>query len=850
MDWHSESFGQLLRQLRVAAKLTQEELAEAAGISTRSVSDIERGINLTTRRDTARLLADALKLSGDARDSFEAAARGRYPANGTAAAARALPRDVSSFTGRNDELRGLAETVKASAAAVGVCAVTGMAGAGKTAFAVHAAYQLTPLYPDGQIFLPLHAHTPGQRAATASDALVSLLQTMGVSAAQLPADLAARASLWRALMAGKKLLLLLDDAADSEQIKPLLPGSGASLVLVTSRRHLTALEDAWTISLDALPPLQAASLLVRLAARRGLQETDPAIEDIARLCGFLPLAISMLGRQLYHHPAWTAAGLAADLAAAKDRLALMHTEDLSVAAAFELSYAELSVEQQHLFRSLGSHPGTEIDAYAAAALDGCSLTSARANLETLYDHCLLAEPAPGRYLFHDLVAEYARRLAEQDDISERDDALRRLLEYYRKTAEAADRHLSRQFSPGWRQSQAPGGGSARFTSRSDAAAWLDTERVNLHAAVKQAVSCGQGGFATTIAASMREFLRSHGHWDQAMSLHQAALDAAHAAGSQIAEARAVADLADMQFLTDDYPAALTSFDRALGLYRSLGDTQAEARVLTSLSHVQQATGDYDAAAAGLSRALELCRSLDDQAAEADAVTSLGTVQYLTGDYPAAARSLGLALELYRHVGDAVGEADALTSLGTVHYLAGDYSSAAASQSRALRLYQGMGNRLGAANALTDLATVQNATGDRSAAAESLASALALFRDLGDRSGEAEALNNMGELMRASAPREAREYHEQARRLATSIAAPREEARALAGIGMADITAGDTTNGRTHLRDAIAIYRRIGSPQADELEQQLCSGQQFAEPVPELSGCAGLGATLSASKPTC
>ena len=386
-------FAGLLRRLRAEAGLTQEELAEAARLSPRSVSDLERGINRTARKETARLLADALGLAGPARAEFEAAARGRAGAAGVPAGIRALPRDVASFTGRQAELRELAGAAAGMGGVVGIHAIGGMAGIGKTAFAVHAAHQLAPQFPGGQVFLPLHGHTPGQRPVDPADALASLLLTAGVPAAQIPPGLEARMALWRDWLAGRQLLLVLDDAASSEQVLPLLPGAAGSLVLVTSRRHLSALEDATAISLDTLPPGEAAGLLVRLAARSGLSPDDPAVGEITRLCGYLPLAIGMAARQLHHHPAWTAAGRAAELAAARDRLELMATENLSVSAAFDLSYADLAEEQQRLFRWLGLHPGADIDAYAAAALDGTDLAAARRGLEALYDQYLLTEPA-------------------------------------------------------------------------------------------------------------------------------------------------------------------------------------------------------------------------------------------------------------------------------------------------------------------------------------------------------------------------------------------------------------------------------------------------------------------------
>src|SRR5262245_48802526 len=252
------SFAGLLRQLRDEAELTQEELAEAARLSPRSVSDLERGINRTARLDTARLLAGALGLGGPVRVAFVAAARGQAPAAGVlaarggaapgtfaAAATRALPRDIAAFTGRQAELAHLVGVLAAAAAAgggvVGIHAIDGMAGVGKTTFAVHAAHRLTGTFPDGQFFLPLHAHTPGQRPVDPADALASLLLTAGLAAPQIPPDLQARAARWRDAVAGKKVLLLLDDAAGHEQVRPLLPGTPGSLVLVTSRRRLAAM---------------------------------------------------------------------------------------------------------------------------------------------------------------------------------------------------------------------------------------------------------------------------------------------------------------------------------------------------------------------------------------------------------------------------------------------------------------------------------------------------------------------------------------------------------------------------------------------------------------------------------
>jgi tetratricopeptide (TPR) repeat protein/DNA-binding XRE family transcriptional regulator len=869
----------LLRKLRTDARLTQEQLAEAARLSPRAVSDLERGINLTARKETARLLADALGLTGAIRTEFEAVARGRsIPASvagpalvagpavaadggrrtAAAGATRTLPRDIASFTGRQPELQQLVGTASAGGT-VGIHAIGGMAGVGKTAFAVHAAHQLAPQFPGGQIFLSLHGHTLGQQPVDPSDALASLLLTAGVAAAQIPPSLEARMALWRDRLAGQQLLLVLDDAAGSDQVRPLLPGAGANLVLVTSRRHLTALEDAKTISLDTLSADEATALLVRLAARPGLSGTDAEVADIVRLCGYLPLAVGMLARQLHHHPAWTAADLAAELAAARDRLELMATENLSVAAAFDLSYEDLTEEQRRVFRRLGLHPGTDIDAYAVAALDDIDLGKARRHLEALYDHYLLTEPVRGRYRLHDLIREHARALAADDAAGERDAAVNRLLDYYLHSAGTAARHLPRRTSaskPPVTGPQPPH--SPDLSAWEDTVAWMKAERLNLYAAVVYAAAHGLPGHAAAIPAAMHNFLRNQGHWGQALALHNIALEAARNDGDRHAEADVLIDLGAMQTILDDYLAAIASLSRALDLYRSLGNLLGEANALTDLGIAQRLTGDYAAAATSLSRALELHRNLDDPLGEARALTDLGVVQsgvadfpaatasltralelyralgnmngevnalnYLgaaqrdTGNYPASAASHERALELSRELGTRHGEANALTFLGAVQSLDGDHPVAIAALEQAMELYRGLGNVRGEANALGYLGTAQQGNQEYSAASVSVTRALELFRGLGDPAAEAEMLNVLGELALVSAsPAEARTRYERALAIATDITSRLDEARALEGLGRCDLADGQADQAALLLRRALAIYQRIGSPHALRVE---------------------------------
>jgi tetratricopeptide (TPR) repeat protein/DNA-binding XRE family transcriptional regulator len=825
-------FGGLLRQLRAEAGLTQEELAEAAGLSPRSISDLERGVNVTARKDTARLLADALRLSGPARAQFEAAARGRAPAGawgggagmGGVAATRTLPRDIASFTGRQQELAALvaaAADAAGSGGVVGIHAIGGMAGVGKTAFAVHAAHQLADRFPAGQIFLPLHGHTPGQRPVDPGDALASLLLTAGVAAGQIPPGLSARTALWRDRLAGRQLLLVLDDAASSEQVLPLLPGSGGSLVLVTSRRRLSALEDATAISLDILPPEQAAGLLARLADRAGLDPADPAVGHLCGLCGYLPLAIGMVARQLHHHPAWTPAGRAAELASARDRLELMTTENLSVAAAFDLSYAELTKDQQRLFRRLGLHPGPDIDGYAAAALDGTDLAAARRGLEALYDQYLLAEPAQGRYRMHDLIRAHARALASRlDPDGDRGQATARLLDYYQHAAALADALLAGQARP------APAAGTASaavpaVASQEQALAWARAERASLLACLDHATGTGQHARIIALTAGLAGLLSRDGPWAEAIARHATAWRAAQHLGDRPAQAGALNNLGLARQLADDYPGAAQDLQEALGSYRDLGDRPGQAGALTNSGIVRRRAGDFAGAARDLQEALSLYRDLGDRPGQARALTYLGMVRRRAGDFAGATQDLQEALGISRDLGDRFGQANALSFLGGVRRMTGDYPAAARDLDEALGISRDLGDRPLQARTLNFLGGVRRMTGDYPDAARNLQEALGIYRDLSDRGGETEILNEAGTLHRVCGDlRQSRSCHQQALDLARQVGNPWDEAHALVGLGRCALAVGRSAEAGDRLRQALGIFQRIGAAEVADVSAEL------------------------------
>ncbi len=864
------SFGQLLRQLRNDAGLSLETLALRSSVAVRTISDLELGKARFPRESTVARLAWGLRLDSAVKTRFEAVARGRPVADGlpvitTAAPPRTLPRDIASFTGREPELCQLVTELTAASrgGVVGVYAVGGMAGVGKTAFAVHAAHELASRFPDGQIFLLLHGHTPGQVPVAPEDALGSLLQICGVSAGQIPRGLAARAALWRDQLARRRLLLLLDDAAGHEQVRPLLPGTGGSLVIITSRRRLTALEDAHSVSLDTLTSGEAARLFTQLAARPGLEPGDGDVGLIAQLCGCLPLAIGMLARRLHHHPAWTAADLASGLATAHDRLALMHAENLSVAAAFDLSYADLAEDGKHLFRRLGLHPGDDIDAYAAAALAGTDLAAARRRLEALYDCYLLTEPAAvGRYRLHDLIREHARALAAAAPADDRDRGLARLLDYYQHTATVAGDLLARR-SRTERASPAatPPAAVPPLPDRQRALAWARAERGNLLACLDYATRAGQHARVIVLTAAIADLLRQDGPWAEALSRHTAALHAAQHLGDRPGEAGAQHEMGVIHRFTGDYPQAMAAQQAALDRYRDLGDRPGEANTRHEMGVIQRLTGDYPQAMAAQQAALDRYRDLGDRPGEANARHEQGALGYLRGDYQAAVEAQQAALGIYRDLGDELGQADALVYLGAVRYQtgdnqaaagtlegalgiyrdhghqhgqanalqqlgaarrqSGDYRGAAEALQAALQICRTLGYRSGEANALHYLGAARRLSGDYDTAAEAIETALGIYRDIGDPGGEAEALNEAGTLYRVRGSlRQAEASHQAALDLARTIDSTWDQAHALAGLGRCAQAAHRTIEARPYLQQAHEAFHKIHADEAAGIAAEL------------------------------
>jgi tetratricopeptide (TPR) repeat protein len=771
-----------------------------------------------------------------------------------------LPPDTAAFTGRDAELGQITAAVAdaGGGGVVAIHAIGGMPGIGKTALAVHAARRLAHRFPDRQLFIDLHAHTPGQDPLTPAAALAGLLTATGLDPRFLPEDLEARAGLWRDRMAGQRALLVLDNTAGSGQVSPLLPGGGNCLVLVTSRRHLGDLPGVVVpLLLDALPADQAAQMFTRLAPRAA---TDPAgVAEVVRLAGFLPLAISLLARVFARHPSWTLADLAADTRAG---LLTLTAENSSIAAAFELSYRHLDPALRRFFALLGLHLGGTTDSYAAAALAGISPAEASGLLDGLHGEGLLAETGYRRYGMHDLLRRYARDRAATLPSQASEQAVGRLLDYYQHAAALAQNRLARQTRPGPPPAMPePPPAVPALVDAGQVLAWARAERYNLLACLDHTTRDSQHARVTALTAALAELWRRDGSWAEAITRHATALHSARHLSDQPGQANALTNLGAVRRLTGDYPGAAKDLEQALAIYRDLNDRLGQGNALTNLGTVRSLMGDYPGAAKDLEQALAIYRDLDDRLGLASALNELGFARYLMGDSAGAAGDLEQALAIYRDLNDRLGQASTLTYLGIVQRLTGDYLGAAGDLEQALAIYRDLDNRLGQANTLSNLGTVRRETGDYPGAAGDLEQALAIYRDLGSRLGQANALSNLGIVRRETGdypgaagdleqalaicrdigerggealvlnevgtlhrlsgePAEAEAFHQQALELARAIGSAWDEAHALAGLGRCAAAVGHNTRAKTLLRQAHVTFQRIGAAEAPAVLTEL------------------------------
>jgi tetratricopeptide (TPR) repeat protein len=722
-----------------------------------------------------------------------------------------------------------------------ISAIGGTAGVGKTALALHWAHQVTDRFPDGQLYVNLRGYDPDQ-PLPAMGALAAFLRSLGVPGQDIPQEETERATRYRSLLAGKRILVLLDNAATAEQVRPLLPGHPECAVVVTSRDSLSGLvarDGARRLDLDLLPVADAVALLRELIGARVDAEPDAAV-TLAELCARLPLALRVAAELAAAEPGIGLSDLVADLADLHTRLDLLDVGGdprAAVRAVFSWSYRNLDVDAARTFRLFGLHPGPDFELHAVAALTGTDLEQARRSLDALARAHLIQPAAPSRYATHDLLFAYARDLAA-GQISEQETraATTRLFDYYLSTAAAAIQALypaERDRRPLIARTPTP---APPVADANTAMRWLDRERACLVAMVTRAAREGWTAHATQLSATLPRYLEAGGHYPEALIIQTQVRDAASRAGDRAAQAAAVNRLGAIHRLQADYDQAAAYLEQARALFGEAGDRAGQARALHNLGNVYIRQGRYEQAVDSLETALAVFCQMSDKLGEALALDSLGAVLQLQGRYQQAGSHLRRALALHRELGDLGGEAYALNNLGIVYRLQDSYQNAANSLQRALILFRQAGDRSGEATALSELGAAHLRLRNLDRAASNTQEALALSRLIGERSTEADALNTLGDVLLASGqPEQASRRHREALHLAEQIGQKNLQANSHNGVANCYNASGNVNLACEHWHQALALYTELGAPEAEEVRARLdadqgrCSGHHHREP---------------------
>jgi tetratricopeptide (TPR) repeat protein/transcriptional regulator with XRE-family HTH domain len=740
------SFGRLLRGYRLAAGLTQEELAERAGLSIRAVSDMERGRTARPYARSVRLLATALALDDAARGQLITAmtARPGEPADSSQARAdrnpgtwpRQLPAAPRNFVGRTAELRllgSLLGTIAGEASPV-VALISGTAGVGKTSLALHWAHQASDRFPDGQLYVNLRGFGPTGLPVTPVGAIRDFLSAFQVSAERIPASPDAQEALYRSVLAGKRVLIVADNARDADQVRPLLPAGPGCLVLATSRDQLTSLvagQGAFPIGLDVLPGAEAGELLSRRLGFERVAGDPAAMARLTGLCARLPLALAVVAARAVARPGQALSTLADELQDEQTRLDGLDGGDATanVRSVLSWSYASLSAPAASMFRLLGVHPGPDISAPAATSLAGVDRGAAYAALTELIRANLVTEDRPGRFGFHDLLRSYAAEQARSlDSASTRRDAIYRVLDHYLQTARAATRMLTPRTAMTASPPQ-PGVRPEDITTYDDALAWYEAERQVLHAAVQTAVSAGFDEHAWQLPATMATFLHLRGYWLENVELQQTGLAVALRLGEPRTQARMHHGVGHAQALLGSLEEASFHYAQALDLYRQDGNRTAQAHVHVSLGGLLDKLGRYRESLAQCEHALIIYTELGDRVGQARTLNNLGWCHAQLADYRQSLLDVRQAIDLHQQVGDQGGEATAWDSLGYAHHHLGEHDEALACYEQALQMFRDQGDRFNQADILTHLGDAHAAAGHPDDAQEAWGKALEILDDL-------------------------------------------------------------------------------------------------------------------------
>ena len=652
---------------------------------------------------------------------------------------RDLPIGVRNFTGRSSELRALTRALDESGTetpgTVVISAIAGTAGVGKTALALNWAHQIADRFPDGQLHVNLRGFDPSGAPAGPETAIRGFLDALGVAPQRIPPDSQAQARLYRSLLADQRMLVVLDNARDERQVRPLLPASPGSLVLVTSRSQLSGLavtDGARLFILDVLSHAEAVQLLTaRIGHARVAAEAD-AVGQIVTLCACLPLALAVAAARAAARPGFPLSTLAAELRDATGRMDVLDAgaPAVSVRAVFSWSCQQLTAQAVRMFRLLGLHPGPDISIPAAASLTATEQPETRRLLGELTRLHLITEHAPGRYALHDLLRTYAADQARAcDSEPERREAIGRVLDHYLHSAAHGAFTVTSTFEPVTLIPPRSGTIPERPVGPRSALAWFDAEHQVLLAAAGLAAESGFGTHAWQLPWAMTPFLRKRGHWQEWAAIQRTALAAATRLGDMTGQAVARRLLATAYDDLGDFEQALDHYLTSLELYRRLGDCCGEARTLAGLGVLAARQGRHRDALDYDEQSLRLYRTAGDKAGEAVTLYGIGWDHGLLGDFEQARAFCRQALVLNTKVGNRDVDAAIWDSLGYAEHHLGNITEAAACYERALGIIREFGDRWREAVTLTHLGDVRHAGSDHPRAREAWQQALAILDDL-------------------------------------------------------------------------------------------------------------------------
>jgi len=734
---------------------------------------------------------------------------------GGAAPPDTLPPETAEFVGRREEL-GLLTGEPGSTPQIVI--IAGMPGVGKTALAVRAARLVSDQYPDGTLYLDLHSHDPGRASLDPAEALDRLLQMLSVPAAQIPDTIGERAALWRADLSRRRAVVILDDAAGHDQIRPLLPVTGRCLILITTRRRLPDSEGTRTLTLDVLSVDEAVTLFRQIAGEGAGKggDGDGDGEQLAAavgLCGRLPLAIQLAAGRIAQDSPPSLDGLIEELSQSPARLGSTGAASPEVIAAFDLSYGALEPDHQRFFRRLGISPCACLSLPAAAALGGCTLAEAEKAVATLLDCHLLARAPGGQFRFHDLIRGYAAvRAARDDPEAEQRQAVGRLLDYYLHTADRADRvlHPLRHRAP-VPVTQPPAAGPALGTQE-DAAGWLESEWRNILEAARYAGRREWKQKCADLIHVLADFVEIKAYWDEAIAAHALALQACRDLADPARIAQASLALSAVRQQTGRHEAALPLAEEAASIYRSLADRAGEAESLDQIGLAHQRTARSREALAYFREAQILFRAAADQRGVANTLSHSGIACWHLGRYAEANANLCDALSLYREVGDRRGEAKALNNLGRVHLYNGRHREALDAYQKSLRIFQAIDGIQNEAILYQNIGSVYHYKGSYEEGLAACRRALAIYRDIGDLPDEADVLNDIGVIYQsAECYDEALIHHQKARLIAEEIGNLAQQLIALRWIAGIHRGSGRYGEALDHYHAALRLAREIGDP---------------------------------------